>query len=93
MNTRLPPYGGQYTFSLFPLGEQPYESSQQNSGQTGITSNGWIPILPQQPRFVYSMQPTQPVSNIPTIPAIVTVSQVQELPVVCQPQVSQVAIQ
>ena len=32
-------------------------------------------------------------SNIPTTPAIVTVSQVQALPVVCQPQVSQVVMQ
>lgn len=79
---------GQYAFSLLPPGEQPYESSQQNSGQAGITSSGWVPILPQQPRVVYSMQPNQPVSNIPTTPAIVTVSQVQALPIVCQPQVS-----
>ena len=93
LSTGLPPYGGQYALSLFPPGEQPYESSQQNSGQTGITSSGWVPILPQQPRVVYSMQPSPPVSNIPTTPAIVTVSQVQALPVVCQPQVSQVAIQ
>ena len=93
LNTRLPPYGGQYAFSLFPPGEQPYESSQQNSGQTGIASSGWVPILPQQPRVVYSMQPIQLVSNIPTTPAIATVSQVQVLTVVCQPQVSQVIIQ
>lgn len=39
------------------------------------------------------MQPNQLVSNIPTTPAIVMVSQVQALPVVCQPQVSQVMIQ
>jgi len=39
------------------------------------------------------MQPNQPMSNIPTTIAIVTVSQVQALPVVCQPQVSQVIIQ
>ena len=32
-------------------------------------------------------------SNIPTTPAVVTMSQVQVFPVVCQPQVSQVAIQ
>ena len=57
LNTRLLPYGGQYAFSLFPPGEQPYESSQQNSGQAGIASSGWVPILPQQPRVVYSMQP------------------------------------
>ena len=30
----LPPYGGQYAFSLFPPGEQQYESLQQSSGQT-----------------------------------------------------------
>jgi len=39
------------------------------------------------------MQPNLPVSNIPTTPAIVIVLQVQALPVVCQPQVSQVVIQ
>lgn len=39
------------------------------------------------------MQPSLLVSNIPTTPAIVTVSQVQALPVVGQPQVSQVVIQ
>jgi len=39
------------------------------------------------------MQLVHPVSNTPTIPATVTASQVQALPVVCQPQVSQVAIQ
>ena len=39
------------------------------------------------------MQPTQLVLNIPITPTIVTMSQVQALPVVCQPQVSQVAIQ
>jgi len=66
LNTGLPPYGGQYAFSFFPPGEQPYESLQQNSSQTGITSSGWVPILPQQRRVVYSMQPTQLVSNIPT---------------------------
>lgn len=93
LSTGLSPYGGQYAFSLFPSGEQPYESLQQNSGQTRITSSSWVPILPQQPRVVYSMQPVYPVSNIPTTPAIVTLSQVQALPVVCQPQVSQVAIQ
>ena len=49
--------------------------------------------MPQQPRVVYSMQLIQLVSNIPTTPAIVTLSQVQALPVVCQPQVTQVAIQ
>ena len=32
-------------------------------------------------------------SNIPTTPAIVTVSQVQTLPVVCQLQISQVVMQ
>ena len=93
LSTRFPPYGGQYAFSLFPPGEQPYGSLQQSSGQTRMTSSSWAPILPQQPRVVYSMQPVHPVSNTPTIPAIVTASQVQVLPVVCQPQVSQVAIQ
>ena len=56
LNTRLPPYGGQYAFLLFPPGEQPYESSRQNSGQAGIASSSWVPILPQQPRVVYLMQ-------------------------------------
>ena len=93
LSTGLPPCGGQYAFSLFPPGEQPYGSLQQSLGQTGITSSGWVPILPQQPRVAYSMQPVHPVSNIPTIPAMVTASQVQVLPIVCQPQVSQVAIQ
>ena len=32
-------------------------------------------------------------SDIPTTPAIVIVSQVQVLPIVCQPQVSQVVMQ
>jgi len=40
LNTGLLPYGGQYAFSLFPPGEQLYESSQQNLGQAGITSSG-----------------------------------------------------
>lgn len=93
LSTGLPPYGGQYAISLFPPGEQPYGSSQQSSGHAGITSSGWMPILPQQPRVVYSMQQSLHVSNIPTTPAIVTVSQVQALHVVCQPQVSQVVIQ
>jgi len=39
------------------------------------------------------MQPNIHVSNIPTTPDIVTMSQVQALPFVCQPQVSQVVIQ
>jgi len=39
------------------------------------------------------MQQCLPASNIPTMPAIVMVSQVQALPVVCQPQVSQVVMQ
>ena len=78
---------------MFPPREQPYESLQQSSSQTGITSSGWVPILPQQPRVVYSMQPVHPMSNIHTTPTIVTISQVQVLPIVCQPQVSQVAIQ
>ena len=91
LSTGFPPYGGQYAFSLFPPGEQPYGSLQQSSGQIGMTSSGWARILPQQPRVVY--QAVHPVSNTPTIPAIVTTSQVQALPVVCQPQVSHVAIQ
>ena len=78
---------------MFPPGEQPYGSLQQSSGQTGITSSGWVPILPQQPRVAYSMQPVHHVSNIPTIPGMVIASQVQALPIVCQPQVSQVAVQ
>ena len=86
LSTGFPPYGGQYALSLFPPREQPYGSLQQSSGQTGITSSGWVPILPQQPRVVYSMQPVHPVLNIPTIPAMVTASQVQALPIVCQPQ-------
>jgi len=93
LSTELPPYGGQYALSLSPPGEQTYESSQQNSGYARITSSGWMPILPQQPRVVYSMQQSLPMSNIPTTPAIVTVLQVQALPIVCQPQVSQVTIQ
>ena len=39
------------------------------------------------------MQQCLPMSNIPTTSAIVTMSQVQALPVVCQPQVSQVVMQ
>jgi len=78
---------------LFPLGEQPYESLQKNSGQTGITSSVWVPILPQQVRVLYSMQPAQPVLNITTTPTIVTVFQVQAHPAICQPQVSQVSVQ
>ena len=39
------------------------------------------------------MQPFHPVSNVATIPGMVIASQVQALPTVCQPQVSQVAIQ
>ena len=93
LSSGLPPYGGQYTLSLSPPGGYPYGSSQQHSGYIGITSSGWVPILPQQPRVVYSMQQCVPMSNIPTTPAIVTVSQVQALPVVCQPQVSQVVMQ
>ena len=50
-------------------------------------------MLPQQPRVVYSMQQCVPVTNIPTTPAIVTVSQVQAMPVACQPQISQVVMQ
>lgn len=88
LNTGLPSYGGQYALSLFPPGKQPYESSQQNSGYARITSRGWVSVLPQQPRVIYSMQQSLPVSNIPTTPAIVTVSQVQAFPVVRQPQVS-----
>ena len=82
---RITTVWGQYTLSLSPPGGQPYESSQQNLGYVGITSSGWVPILPQQPRVVYSMQQCLPMSNIPTTPAIVTVSQVQALSVVCQP--------
>lgn len=93
MSSGLPPYGGQYALSLSPLGGYPYGSSQQHSGYTGITSSGWVPILPQQPRVVYSMQQCVSMSNIPTTSAIVTVLQVQALPVVCQPQVSQVVMQ
>ena len=93
LSTRLPPYGGQYTLSLSPPGGPPYGSSQQNSGYAGITSSGWVPILPQQPRVVYSMQQCLPMSNIPTTLAIVTMSQVQALSIVCQPQVSQVVMQ
>lgn len=93
LSTRFPPYGGHYAFSLFPPGEQPYGSLQQSSGQTGMTFGGWAPTLPQQPRVVYSMQPVHTVSSTPTIPATVTASQVRAPPVVCQPQVSQVAIQ
>lgn len=88
-----PLYGGQYAFSLPPPGGYPYRSSQQYSGYTGMTTSGWVPMLPQQPRVVYSMQQCVPVTNIPTTPAIVTVSQVQTMPVVCQPQVSQVVMQ
>ena len=93
LSTGLPPYGGQYTLSLSPTGGQPYESLQQNSGYAGIASSGWVPILPQQPRVVYSMQQCLPMSNISTTPAILMVSQVQAFPVVCQPQVSQVVMQ
>ena len=39
------------------------------------------------------MQQCLPMSNIQTTPAIVTVSPVQALPVVCQPEVSQVVMQ
>ena len=56
LSSGLPPYGGQYALSLPPPGGYPYGSSQQYSGYTGITSSGWVPILPQQPRVVYSMQ-------------------------------------
>jgi len=73
--------------------QQRVESTHQNLDQTGITSGGWIPVLTQQPRVVYSMQPTLPVSNITTTPAIVIVSQVQAQPIVCQPQITQVPIQ
>lgn len=65
LNIGFPPYEGQYAFSLFPPREQPYESSQQNSGQDGIASNGWVPILPQQPRIVYSMQQTNLCQTFP----------------------------
>ena len=82
LSTGLPSYGGQYTLSFSPLGGQPYESSQQNSSYARITSSGWVPILPQQPRVVYSMQQCLPMSNIPTTSAIVIVSQVQALSIV-----------
>ena len=39
------------------------------------------------------MQQCVPMTNIPTTPAIVTVSQVQAMPVACQPQISQVVMQ
>ena len=39
------------------------------------------------------MQQCLPMSNIPTTPTIMTVSQVQAFPVICQPQVSQVVMQ
>ena len=77
LSSGLIPYGGQYAFSLPPPGGYPSVSSQQSSGQTGITSSSWVPILPQQPGVVYSMQPVHPVSNITTTPAMVNVSQVQ----------------
>ena len=93
LSSGLPPYGGQYALSLSPPGGYPYGSSQQHSGYTGITSSGWVPILPQQPRVVYSMQQCVPVTNIPTTLAIVTVSQIQAIPVTCQPQISQVVMQ
>lgn len=63
LSTRLPPYGGQYTLSLSPPGGQPYRSSQQNSSYAGITSSGWVPILPQEPRVLYSMQQCLPMSS------------------------------
>jgi len=78
---------------LSPPGGQPYGSSQQNLGYAGITSSGWVPTLPQRPSVVYLMQQCLPMSNIPTMLAIVTMSQVQTLHVVCQPQVSQVVMQ
>lgn len=68
-------------------------SLQQNLGYAGITTSGWVLILSQQPRVVCSIQQSSPMTNIPTTPAIVAVSQVQALPVVCQPQISQVAIE
>jgi len=92
-STGSPPYGGQYAFSLPPPGGYPYGSSQQYPGYIGITTSGWVPMLPQQPRVVYSIQQCVPVSSIPTTPAIVTVSQVQMMPVVCQPQIPQVVMQ
>ena len=84
LSTVFPPCGGQYALSLFPPGEQPCGSLQQSSGQTGITSSGWVPILPQQSGVAYSMLPVHPVSNIPTTPAMANASQVQALPVVIQ---------
>ena len=85
------PYGGQYAF--VPSGGLPYGNPQQNIGSAGIVSSGWMPTLPQRPNVVYSMQQSVPMYNIPTTPAIVTVSQVQTLPVVSQPQVTQVLMQ
>ena len=85
LSSGLLPYGGQYALSLPPPGGYPYVSSQQYSGYIGIASSSWVPMLPQQPRIVYSMQQCVPVTNIPTTPAIVTVSQVQAIPVTCQP--------
>ncbi len=89
----LPSYGGPYTLSLSSPEGQPSVSLQQNLGYAGITTNSWVPVLSQQPRVVCSIQQSSPMTNIPTTPAIVAVSQVQVSPVVCQPQVSQVAIQ
>ena len=83
LSSGLLPYGGQY----------PYESSQPYSSYGGIATSSWVPMLSQPPRVVYSMQQCVPVTNIPTTPAIVTMSQVQTMPVVCQPQISQVLMQ
>jgi hypothetical protein len=87
LSSGLLPYGGQYALSLPLPGGYPYGSFQPHSGLTEVTTSGWVPMLPQQPRVVYSMQQCVPMSSIPTTPAIVTVSQVQSMPVVCQPQV------
>jgi hypothetical protein len=93
LSSGLLPYGGQYALSLPPPGGYPYGSSQPYSSYGGIATSSWVPMLSQPPRVVYSMQQCVPVTNIPTTPAIVTVSQVQTMPVVCQPQISQVLMQ
>ena len=93
LSTGLPSYGGPYTLSLSSPEGQPCVSSQQNLGYARITTSGWVPVLSQQPRVVCSIQQSSPMTKIPTMPTIVVVSQVQASPIVCQPQVSQVAIQ
>jgi len=54
-------------------------------GYARITTRGWVPILPQHPRVVYSMQQCVPMSNVPTTLAIMMMSQVQVFLVVFQP--------